>query len=200
MKNILIVFVKNLIEGKVKSRLAKTIGKNRSLSVYKKLLVRTREIVWNLSMNKQICYSDVVINNDIWEEKIFQKSLQSGNNLGLRMLNAFKDASNDGYENMCLIGSDSMELTDVIINSAFELLEKHDIVLGPSVDGGYYLICMSSPTKNVFKNITWSTELVLKQTIDEIQKLNLSYVLLPTLNDIDEINDINDDDKEYLFS
>lgn len=200
MNDILIVFVKNPIKGSVKSRLAKTIGNVKALSVYNRLLYRTKIIILNLIVDKRICYSDFICKTDLWELSSFQKSLQFGDNLGLRMYNAIKEASDEGYSKICLIGSDSMELTSDIVNSAFNLLDSHDVVLGPSSDGGYYLIGMKPPIKNIFDRIDWSTELVLKQTIKKAENLKLGYRLLPVLNDIDEIDDINDADRDYLLS
>ena len=200
MKNVLIIFVKNPQLGKVKSRLAKSIGDMNALSVYKKLLKMTKEIVIDLEFDKRVCYSDMIDQDDLWDNGIFQKGLQKGDDLGLRMYNAFKDASEDSYQKICLIGSDIIELTDEIIIKAFSLLDEHDIVLGPSFDGGYYLIGMKTPAKVLFENISWSTGVVLSETINEIHKLKLNYALLPTLNDIDEIEDINDSNRDFLFS
>jgi len=199
MKNVLIIFVKNPEIGKVKSRLAKTIGDKQALSVYKKLLEITKEIVIDLEFDKCVCYSDWIDREDLWNNDTFRKTLQKGDDLGFRMYIAIKDLS-DSYEKICLIGSDTIELTDEIIERAYALLEDHDIVLGPSFDGGYYLIGMKSPTKALFEPISWSTGAVLAETIDKIGKLKLTYALLPTLNDIDEIEDINDRDRESLLS
>ena len=200
MEKLLIIFVKNPKIGKVKSRLAKSIGDRKALSVYKKLLRRTKEHVIDLEIDKRVCYSEMIDQEDLWENSKFQKSLQQGDDLGVRMYNAIKDASKDPYHKICLIGSDIMELTDEIIIRAFSLLDEHDIVLGPSFDGGYYLIGMKSPVKELFLNKKWSTEVVLAETVNKIKKLKLTYALLPTLNDIDEIEDLSDSDRDYLLS
>jgi rSAM/selenodomain-associated transferase 1 len=200
MENLLIIFVKNPELGKVKSRLAESIGDRKALSVYKKLLRRTKEIIMDLGMDKRVCYSEMIDREDLWENSNYQKSSQKGDDLGVRMYNAIKDASKDSYHKICLIGSDIMELTDEIIVKAFNLLDDHDVVLGPSFDGGYYLIGMKSPVKELFLNKKWSTSVVLAETVDEIKKLKLTYAFLPTLNDIDEIENINDWDRDYLLS
>jgi rSAM/selenodomain-associated transferase 1 len=200
MKNLLIIFVKNPELGKVKSRLAKSIGNKKALSVYKKLLKRTKEITIELPMDKCVYYSDVVEQDDLWENHIFQKKLQKGNDLGERMYNAFKEASNDSYHKICLIGSDLMELTNEIVMQAFRLLDNRKIVLGPSFDGGYYLIAMKAPVKELFLNKKWSTKEVFSDAIHEITTLNLDYATLPKLNDIDDVWDIKDGDRDYLFS
>lgn len=200
MKKLLIIFVKNPELGKVKSRLAKSIGDKKALSVYKKLLKRTKEVLMNIEIDKRVCYSEMIDEEDLWENSNFQKSLQKGDDLGVRMYNAIDAASDDGYEKICLIGSDLMDLSDEIILKAFNLLDDYDIVLGPSFDGGYYLIGMKSPVKELFLNKKWSTGSVLAEAIHEIKQMKMTYDFLPTLNDIDEIEDINDGNKNYLLS
>ncbi|MCK5702753.1 MAG: TIGR04282 family arsenosugar biosynthesis glycosyltransferase [Cyclobacteriaceae bacterium] len=200
MKNLLIIFVKNPKIGKVKSRLANSIGEEKALSVYKKLLLKTNEVVIDLEFDKCVCYSESIDQEDLWENSIFLKAKQKGENLGVRMRNAFSDAFENSYDKICLIGSDILELTDEIIVRAFDHLDTHDIVLGPSLDGGYYLIGMKSPVSHVFENKKWGTGEVLKATLNDINKMSLKYSLLPILNDIDEIEDINDSNRGYLFS
>lgn len=200
MKSLLIIFTKNTIIGKVKTRLAKSIGEEKALSVYKKLLSKTKDSVVNLAVEKRVCYSEKLELNDLWENDTFQKSIQKGDDLGKRMYNAINSASLDGYEKICLIGTDIFDLTGQVIEHAFDSLESYDIVLGPSIDGGYYLIGMKSPVKKVFENKKWSTNTVLEDTIADVNKLDLTYALLPELNDVDEINDITKDNQDYLYS
>ncbi len=200
MENLLIIFVKNPKIGKVKSRLAKSIGDKMALSVYKKLVKRTKEITIDLPIDKRVYYSETIEDDDLWENSIYQKRLQKGGDLGERMYNAFKEASSDSYHNICLIGSDIMELTSEIVLQAFSLLADQHIVLGPSLDGGYYLIAMKLPVKELFLNKKWGTKEVFSEAIHGIKKMKLDYALLPTLNDIDEVGDIRDIDKDYLLS
>lgn len=200
MRDILIVFVKNPEFGKVKSRLAVEIGRRKALSVYKKLLIKTRDTVANIGVEKLVSYSDNIDLNDIWDGIIFSKDIQRGQNLGERMYNAINRASRNKYKKICLIGSDNMEITEKIIYSAYKYLDDYEVVFGPSKDGGYYLIGMKTPIKEVFEDISWSTELVLKESIAIIELMKLNYVLLPELSDIDVLADINDKDKFYLFS
>jgi len=200
MDSLLIIFVKNPEIGKVKSRLAKIIGAEKALFVYKKLLIKTKEIVANISVEKLVCYSDKISAGDLWENSSFQKTLQRGDDLGDKMYNAFHDAVEQSYRKICLIGSDNMEITADIIKEAFHQLDDQDIVLGPAIDGGYYLIAMKFPYREIFKNKEWGSDSVLKNTIDDIQKLNLKYSLLPELNDIDVFEDINEKDRDFLFN
>lgn len=200
MKSLLIIFTKNPVIGNVKTRLARSIGEEKALSVYKRLLSKTKDTVMNLGVEKRVCYSDKLDQHDLWENDIFQKELQKGDDLGKRMYNAINNASLEGYEKICLIGTDIFDLTDQVIERAFDALESYDIAIGPSTDGGYYLIGMKSPVKTVFENKKWSTNTVLKDTIAHFNKLDLTYTLLPVLNDIDEINDITKDNQDYLYS
>ena len=195
----LIVFVKNPVLGKVKSRLAKSIGREKALFVYKRLLWKTREIVLNVKCDKLICYSDFIEEKDIWDNEIFWKGVQRGADLGERMFNSIQMAADNRYEKICLIGSDNLELSSKILVDAFESLEKFDFVIGPAKDGGYYLIGMKQPNKNIFKDKAWGTNLVLEQTIRNIDDLGLKVNLLPELNDIDEIDDISPPASDYLL-
>jgi len=200
VRNLLIIFVKNPVLGKVKSRLAQSIGEGKALSVYKKLLANTRETVGKLTLTKLVSYSDRIDQNDIWENELFIKSKQKGSDLGERMYNALIDGQNLSFDKICIIGSDIFELTPGIIENAFNLLNKYEVVLGPARDGGYYLIGMKSPVKDLFENKHWGSDSVLAETIENITRLGLTYKLLSTLNDIDSLEDINVKDRNYLLS
>ena len=161
MRNLLLVFVKNPELGKVKSRLAKYIGDKKALSVYLKLLNHTKKVVVDLKIDKRICYSDSIIQHDMWEFDKFQKMQQTGDDLGTRMFNSLDTAFKEKYSKICLIGSDLLELTQDVIEESFRMLDDHDLVVGPARDGGYYLIGMKSPKKELFENKAWGTETVL---------------------------------------
>ena len=136
---------------------------------------------------------------DLFEDEVFQKDVQHGDDLGLRMHHSFEKAFTDGYDKICLIGSDNMEITSSIIDDAFEMLAYKDAVFGPSKDGGYYLVGLTKPHKELFENMQWSTHEVLNQTIQRLQARKISFGLLPELNDIDEVEDIRESDRSYLL-
>ncbi len=117
--------------------------------------------------------------------------LQVGEDLGQKMSHAFKKEFAKGYDNIVLIGSDTPHLDQKLLDKSFEVLKKHDMVLGPSVDGGYYLIGFSKRGFNeaVFEEISWSSELVLSQTLQKVNKKAL--YLLRYLNDIDTKEDLD---------
>ena len=189
-KDLLIIFVKNPELGKVKTRLAKSIGNYAALSIYKKLIYTTQEATSKLDIDRHI-YFATKISNKYWKPDY--KTIQQGVNLGERMLNAFKDGFSKGYDRILLIGSDLPEISEEIINTAYTKLNKKDVVFGPSKDGGYYLIGMTNLHEFIFKNKPWSTTTLLKETLAEIKQRKVGVSLIKTLNDID----IFDDLKQY---
>lgn len=189
-KNAIILFTKNPELGKVKTRLAKTIGNEKALEIYKKLLHHTQAIVSPVPADKFLFYSDAIVQKDQWPETEFHKKVQQGSNLGERMTNAFQEVFSLGYTSVCIIGSDCFELTSTIIEDAFTQLEKYDTVIGPTFDGGYYLLGMKKRHEFVFLNKTWSTESVYSDTIADLQENNLTFFDLPKLTDIDEEKDL----------
>jgi len=189
-KNLLLIFTRNPELGKVKTRLAKTVGDESALEIYKFLLKRTKDVSSKVSSDKAVYYSVCIRNNDIWDEDMFQKYQQIGDDLGVRMLNAFKNGFNSGYQKVMIIGSDLYDLSSKDIESAFGLLDHNDVVIGPAKDGGYYLLGMKNLHKNVFFNKNWGTETVRKDTLKDL--VNLKVKLLEEKNDIDVYEDIID--------
>ena len=189
-KKAIILFTKNPELGKVKTRLAKTLGDEKALEIYKKLLLHTQQIVAPVLVDKFVFYSDEIIGNDAWSNEIYRKKLQKGLDLGERMKNAFQELFELNYNSICIIGSDCFELNSEIINSAFQLLKNNDVVIGPTFDGGYYLLAMNQLHSHLFENIVWSTETVFEETVFKIEKNNLSKAILVKLNDVDEEIDV----------
>lgn len=186
-KNLLIVFVKNIKLGQVKTRLAKSIGNEAAFEIYKILVEKTELAIRNLEMDQHIYFSDTVIETE-WKNNF--KTVQEGHDLGERMKNAFKDGFKKGYEKIILIGSDLPDITGEIINNAFETLNNKETVFGPAEDGGYYLIGMKQLHEFIFDNKPWSTAVLLKDTLKELKSNNISVDLMETLNDIDTFKDL----------
>src|SRR6266852_4155153 len=118
----------------------------------------------------------------------FKLVAQRGETLGQRLINAAAELLNDGFESVCLINSDSPTLPGEILKTAASLLAKDGdrVVLGPSEDGGYYLIGLKHPHQELFERIAWSTETVLAHKIDRAADINLPVELLPTWYDVDD--------------
>ncbi len=183
--------MRNPVMGKTKTRLARDIGGKMAYNVYLKLLSYTNGIVIKTDCDKAVSYSDNIDFNDIWDNNIFLKSVQSEGDLGDRMENAFRDAFAEKYGKVVIIGTDCFELTTEIISRAFDELDTNDFVIGPAKDGGYYLLGMKKLFSPVFRNKTWSTDVVLDQTLIDIWNSGLNYSLLPELSDIDNLDDID---------
>ncbi len=181
--------------GQVKTRLAETIGDRQAFKIYQKLLALTRFVADQLSCHRQLWYSQFIEEDDDWEASNYEKKLQQGTDLGERMKYAFAEAFAGGFERAVIIGSDCAELQPKHIRQAFTALEHHDIAIGPSQDGGYYLLGMNAFHPQLFAEIDWSTASVYKDTINRIEALNLSYQNLPMLNDIDTEEDLRESGK-----
>ncbi|MEC4004370.1 TIGR04282 family arsenosugar biosynthesis glycosyltransferase [Flavobacterium sp. SUN052] len=189
-KNAIILFTKNPELGKVKTRLAKTIGDEKALLIYKKLLNHTQSIVASIEQDKFVFYSDTINENDQWNEDGYYKKLQYNGDLGERMNAAFKEVFNLGYQSICIIGSDCYELNSEIIAEAFHKLENYEAVVGPTFDGGYYLLGMNKLHEQLFQNKAWSTDSVFIDTVSDFNTLHLSWHSLIKLSDIDEEKDL----------
>ena len=187
-KNLILIFTRNPELGKVKTRLAATIGNENALEIYIQLLEHTKKVALETPYDKQVLYSEEINTNDMWEANYFQKKMQVGTDLGERMHNAFQGGFNDGYEKIVIIGSDLIALESSDISSAISKLDDNDIVIGPAEDGGYYLLGMKKVPENIFSNKEWGTDTVLKDTLIDIA--SLKYLLLEEKNDIDTYEDI----------
>ncbi|WP_423148906.1 TIGR04282 family arsenosugar biosynthesis glycosyltransferase [Rubrolithibacter danxiaensis] len=187
--NALLIFVKNSIYGKVKTRLAATAGNDLALDVYKKLVSHTFEITTSIQCNKIIFYSDFIPAAEK-RPSGFDFQIQKGTDLGERMLNAMHYAFARSYTNVLIIGSDCLELETSIIIHAYKLLENNEAVIGPATDGGYYLIGLKKPFEKLFKNKNWSTQYVFNETVQECINNDITYTTLQTLSDIDTEKDL----------
>ncbi len=188
-KNALILFIKNPIRGKVKTRIAATMGDEAALMIYKKLLQHTQKVALSVSVTRFLYYGDFILLNDGWDNG-FQKRLQTQQaDLGERMSHAFAQVFAKKYEKVIIIGSDCALLTPDIVQNAFDQLDAHDFVIGPATDGGYYLLGMRAAHSDIFKNMIYSTDSVLQKTIENINLLQKTTFLLPTLSDTDDEKD-----------
>jgi rSAM/selenodomain-associated transferase 1 len=189
----LIIFIKNPIAGKVKTRIAATMGNEMALEIYNILLDLTMVNSLEVNTLRHLYYSDSLEMNDEWANQDFLKAVQVSGNLGHKMKVAFSEIFQQ-YEDqqklkVVIIGSDCPELTPDLLSQSFDYLETHDVVLGPTFDGGYYLLGMNGYYPSLFDNINWSTETVFLETVNNTEQLQLTYAILPTLNDIDTESD-----------
>ena len=184
MNNHLIIFIKNPELGKAKTRIAKTTGDERALEIYKELLEHTRNITSKVEAHRHLFYSSFVDTQDQWQKTLFDKKLQIQGGLGEKMQDAFARTQQEGGS-MVIIGSDCGALQTEVIEQAFVALQDHDVVLGPTYDGGYYLLGLKDAKLDLFSDVDWSTEQVYSQTVQKIKDHNLTYAELTRLHDID---------------
>ena len=151
-KNLLLIFTRNPELGKVKTRLAKSVGDKTALDIYHFLLHKTKEATKNISCDKTVYYSKKIIKDDLWNRSNYHKKEQFGNDLGEKMKNAFQWAFKQGYEKVLIIGSDLWTLDENTLLKAQRTLVQSDFVIGPAYDGGYYLLGMKEPTPALFEN------------------------------------------------
>ncbi|HEX6890614.1 MAG TPA: TIGR04282 family arsenosugar biosynthesis glycosyltransferase [Chryseolinea sp.] len=189
-KRLLIIFYRNPLLGQVKTRLAAELGESKALAIYLYLAAYTRTITEAITADKVVFYSDYIDSEDNWDNAVYLKQIQEGSDLGDKMRNAFKYGFDNGYNSICIIGTDCLDLSSAIISNAFEVLVFSDAVIGPAKDGGYYLLGMNSPHDQFFKNKSWGTSSVFKDTVADFKAAAVQFHELPVLSDIDEASDL----------
>ena len=194
VKQLLIIFTKNAKLGKVKTRLAATIGNEDALHAHKLLVEKTAILLYSILCDKVVYYSNHIEDDDIFSANGFHKHVQFGKDLGQRMQNAFSAEFKQGYTSIVMIGTDCPDLEEENVTQAFELLKSNELVLGPAHDGGYYLIGLSSHRDGLFSGIEWSTSSVLERTLEIAKLAQLSVGILPTKQDIDTFDDLKSSD------
>ncbi|ANW96874.1 glycosyltransferase [Wenyingzhuangia fucanilytica] len=191
---LLIIFIRKPELGKVKTRLAKDTSDEVALAVYKDLLTHTHQITKDLEVDKWVFYTDEIEFDDMWDNGDYMKMIQAQGDLGNKMQEAFFKGFGAGYLEIVIIGSDVDTLSKEIIEDAFEQV-KQQPVIGPSEDGGYYLLGLDEPRTDVFTNKEWGTDSVLRDTLLDFE--NEEVAILDELNDIDLLEDIEED--SFLF-
>mgnify|MGYP000610008057 CR=1 FL=1 len=186
-KEVVLVFQKNAILGKVKTRLASEMGEARALEIYRHLTQSTYSVLEDMSAPVWTYFSDFI--PETVNPPIAKSFVQDGQDLGERMANAFARSFELGMDKVVLIGTDCPTLQSQHLNEAFEALTHSDLVLGPATDGGYYLIGMKRRADYLFEGISWSTSQVLTETLNVASQHGLTTTLLQELNDIDTPED-----------
>ena len=188
--NMLLIFMRYPEKGKVKTRLARSVGEEKALEVYKALLDHTFEMANMAAADKAVFMVDQVREYQPMVQYHFPIFLQRGSDLGERMQKAFEQAFEQGYQKVVIMGSDCPGITEDILNEAFFQLGDKDAVIGPAEDGGYYLLGLKKMIPELFSNKTWSTENVMLDTLIDLQNAEATYAFLPTLRDIDTVDDL----------
>ncbi|MGB7292958.1 MAG: TIGR04282 family arsenosugar biosynthesis glycosyltransferase [Thermodesulfobacteriota bacterium] len=193
----LLIFVKYPESGKVKTRLAKNIGSESAALLYRKM---AESIIYDLSKladyRKIIFFDPPERRNDVMRWLKFNGLsfiAQEGDSLGEKMSNAFSHAFSLGADKAVVIGTDCPQITTQTIVKAFEKLETSEVVIGPSYDGGYYLLGLKSLIPEVFHGIDWSTNIVFDQTMKRLRHNGINSECLEMLRDVDTVEDLSND-------
>ncbi|MBW4595234.1 MAG: TIGR04282 family arsenosugar biosynthesis glycosyltransferase [Brasilonema angustatum HA4187-MV1] len=194
-KQHLIIFTRYPEPGKTKTRLIPALGTEGAANLQRQMTEHTLSQVKQLQKTSAISFEVRFAGGDLqlmqeWlgYDLIYQP--QGEGDLGLRMTQSFFNAFQSGAEKVVTIGTDCPGVNNQILAEAFAQLQQCELVLGPAVDGGYYLIGLQRPVPELFINIDWGTSQVFHQTISIAQTLNLSVADLPHLADIDRPEDL----------
>lgn len=179
---------------KVKRRLAVGLTEDIAIELYRNFVLDTLSMLEELPFAFYICFYPAEAQKKFfdWLGTQYQFLPQEGNDLGERMRSCFKRAFALGFHRVVLIGSDSPDLPSEYLKESFIGLQTQDAVLGPAVDGGYYLIGFRDTTftTSAFEMIHWSTPSVFAETMVKIKKANRTVHLLPSWSDVDTVNDL----------
>jgi rSAM/selenodomain-associated transferase 1 len=186
------MFAKYWEPGRAKTRLAATIGDDAAAELARlfleTLLLRfqdvadTRVVAFTPPQRRE-AFSAIA-------PAAWQLEPQGEGDLGQRMRRFLDGSLRDGAGRVVLIGSDSPTLEASLIQQAFQRLADHDVVLGPSTDGGYYLIGVADRVPDLFEGIAWSTPRVWDQTVERLERIGCRYATLPLWYDVDQQSDL----------
>ena len=189
----LIIFAREPEEGRVKTRLLNALPVSVVTDLYKAFVEDVLNLAKKVRCQKRMIYY-TASNSTLPFLSAFKKDFilrkQKGKNLGERMYTALKESRKVGFERIVIIGTDCLTLTTDDINRAFQKLQAFDCVLGPSQDGGYYLIGLNDSIKDLFYHVPWSTADVLRLTLERINQLKKRVFLLEKREDIDTIGNL----------
>lgn len=194
--NALIIFSKYPEPGKVKTRLAKTIGFNLAASTHRYFI----QHIIQKNIVKTARYDTLCAVAPAGKISEFAAAFpgcydyfaqSSAADLGQRLEHAVKIICSRGYNKLAIIGTDSPDLPANYIDRAFAHLEVDDLVLGPTTDGGYSLIAMKQPLVSLFSGIRWSSKFTLQDTLHVASREQFNFTLLPEHFDVDEADDLH---------
>ena len=188
------LFAKPAEPGRVKTRLCPPLTPGQAAELYAAFLEDLSEVLdsdpgWDWT----VFSTDPEAQERAWPTggpapRLFRA--QRGEDLGARMHAAFAELLGDGYTSAVLIGSDHPTLTAGMLDDAFSRLERAEVVFGPSLDGGYYLVGMNTPRSGLFRGMTWSHPAVLSDTLERVRELGIRPSFLPPWYDVDTREDL----------
>jgi uncharacterized protein len=190
----IILFMRAPEIGKVKTRLSQKLGPKTILDLYQCFVLDVLHAAQKTKIDIRIFFHPAGFETSLsqWLGDSYDYHLQDGKDLGIRMANAFIQTFSSGYDRAILIGTDCPEMTTGILEEAFFGIDQTGCVIGPSVDGGYYLIGFKATSfmEKLFHDMEWGTDIVYQQTLDRCLQMNIKPSILQPLNDIDTWEDL----------
>ncbi|MFB3883145.1 MAG: TIGR04282 family arsenosugar biosynthesis glycosyltransferase [Armatimonadota bacterium] len=191
-----IVFARSPAPGRTKTRLIPALGPERAAELYRCFLLDTLDAVRGLPADVILAAADVqdvAALSDALDAYSLTSELvvQSGADLGDRITRAAADVLSAGYTAVIVIGTDAPDLPCHLLVQALDLISSHDVVLGPSLDGGYYLIGLRAAEPALFHGVAWSSQTTLSDTIERARGLGLTVALLEPWRDVDTPEDLS---------
>jgi uncharacterized protein len=195
MNKALLIFAKQPLPGKVKTRLSPPLSFEEAAAVYRCMLSDTLAKVADLTgVVTFLFFEPSGEAADFFQENFpgIRTFPQQGEGLGERLEKAFELVFALGFASVTVIGTDSPDLPLSYMEEAFRLSEKAgaDAVFGPAADGGYYLVALRCHHPGLFRDIPWSTNHVLEKSMTAATSLGLQVELLPVWHDIDTVEDL----------
>ncbi|MEL6441315.1 MAG: TIGR04282 family arsenosugar biosynthesis glycosyltransferase [Cyanobacteria bacterium J06621_8] len=195
MSETLIIFTRYPEPGKTKTRMIPALGAKGAAELQRKMTEHTLGNVERLAALRDLIVKVYFSGGNQqlmaeWLGEDWQYTPQASGDLGKKLQGAFKEAFQLGSQQVVIIGIDCPDIDQITLNQAFNSLQNHDLVLGVAEDGGYYLIGLNQVYSELFTNIAWGSDQVLRQTIDIAQELKLKVDYLPTLSDVDYPKDL----------
>jgi rSAM/selenodomain-associated transferase 1 len=195
-KQHLIIFTRYPEPGKTKTRLIPALGSIGAANLQQQMtehtLLQARELQQATGISVEVRFSggsSQLMRDWLGPDLVYQS--QGEGDLGERMERSLADTFQKSAEQVIIIGTDCPKLTSQILTTAFQQLQTVDLVLGPAIDGGYYLIGLRRPIPELFANIDWGTSQVLQQTVAITERYQVSYFFLPILADVDRPEDLS---------
>jgi rSAM/selenodomain-associated transferase 2/rSAM/selenodomain-associated transferase 1 len=192
----LIIFTRYPVQGRVKTRLFPALGEEGAASLHKKMTEHTVEWAASLS-DKDTGFLEIRFeggNQDLMAEWLgveWECIPQGEGDLGERMARAFEENFQKKIKKVVLVGTDCPQLTPFHVQAAFHALKNYDLVLTPTVDGGYSLIGLKQMIPELFVSLAWGTETVFQSTLERAKKAGLSVKCMKPLQDVDVPGDLS---------
>ena len=187
LMNAVALFLKAPVLGTVKTRLAKSLGEASALLAYRRMV---EFLLGRIGKNGSIHIHYAAESLDpmmVWLGKDYRYIAQLGDGLGARLTNGMETEFANGANKLIFLGGDCPFVDQETIEKSFIALDSNDVVIGPAVDGGYYLIGMNQNRPELFEGIHWGSETVFAETVKICRSKGLSHWILPEMSDVDDL-------------